>query len=672
MAIAVNNFPRTPVNYASEFIRLNGLMLKETALTDSGILNFTSLSSQREYNSSTGEVGLLELFFQEQPLRQSILFAEDINSILEEIDLISSGTDIPTSLSPTTPTVSTTETIVSAPLKATITGETTVVSGGLVSTNFVEVSTQNNATTPTSESYINLGNNPLGSVPSGTKDSYDTDTDIFTARTKVGKDKTHPSIKRSDVSIVGSDTGTVVRYGVVLQPSDYKNNVIVDDNNLFFAGYDKSLFENRTTSGSIGTYYVSSFELATWVFATGTTLSQAQDELEGTQFNYELATPSTRKLGINSQALSFPDFTQVSINDGVVRNELTNPVLAANFYRFNDPNRADSASEFLVESIQEIKYNGRDILGLGTLGSGGIWWFVSETVVEENHIDLTKIRVNYTTSETNDQASATGTFSNSLAQAQADEAVKLAGVGNNVDELTGRFNNSIGNLGLSDLNGFSVTSGGLTSWTNPTDLVRVEIYQSEFDISDYNYEQLNNISDITKYNVGTGTNQQLIIQATTLYHVVPVAIYTDGGKEYRKIGNSIVFTTANNQLLYDNGTSNVPFTGGDQQVDRIRLQFQGSTSTTDLYDLSPYTTVRAEVSQAIGFSGNYTVGLEITNESGTSIIASENVGFSDSDTVHKDVEVDVASINSGKIRVRFVGRGSESELIDVYEVEVMA
>ena len=45
--------------YASERIKYDSLILKETPLTTTGVLSFTSISSSLPYSSSTGEVGLL-------------------------------------------------------------------------------------------------------------------------------------------------------------------------------------------------------------------------------------------------------------------------------------------------------------------------------------------------------------------------------------------------------------------------------------------------------------------------------------------------------------------------------------------------------------------------------------------------------------------------------------
>lgn len=93
MALAVKtDLPRSPINYSDEQKKFNEIRLKNSALTSSGSLSYTSLSSGINYSSATGEVGLLSLL--ESAIGDSLITGGDWNSIQTEIDVVATDLDI--------------------------------------------------------------------------------------------------------------------------------------------------------------------------------------------------------------------------------------------------------------------------------------------------------------------------------------------------------------------------------------------------------------------------------------------------------------------------------------------------------------------------------------------------------------------------------------------------
>lgn len=91
MALRVlKNLERTPINYSSEYKKYQDIILKETPLTTTGNITWTSTSSGYEYNSSSGENGLLTIL--QGVVDDYILFAADYNDMANEIGDLSTLT----------------------------------------------------------------------------------------------------------------------------------------------------------------------------------------------------------------------------------------------------------------------------------------------------------------------------------------------------------------------------------------------------------------------------------------------------------------------------------------------------------------------------------------------------------------------------------------------------
>lgn len=79
--------------YASERIKYESLMSKETPITTTGNLSFTSISSGQTYNSITGETGLLTVL--KTALNNYIIGASDWNDTVDKIAILNGNiTDI--------------------------------------------------------------------------------------------------------------------------------------------------------------------------------------------------------------------------------------------------------------------------------------------------------------------------------------------------------------------------------------------------------------------------------------------------------------------------------------------------------------------------------------------------------------------------------------------------
>lgn len=86
--------------YASEKLKFDTLAYKETPLTTTGSLSFTSISSGLAYNSTTGENGLILLL--QTLFASSNITASDFNAKAEGVDLTTTNTNVTSHLTDST------------------------------------------------------------------------------------------------------------------------------------------------------------------------------------------------------------------------------------------------------------------------------------------------------------------------------------------------------------------------------------------------------------------------------------------------------------------------------------------------------------------------------------------------------------------------------------------
>lgn len=83
--VTLQDLPRSPINYSSEDLKYNELILKQSALTTTGNSTWTSPSSGITYSATSGgETQLLGLI--QSALGNYLLTAVKWNSIQTEID----------------------------------------------------------------------------------------------------------------------------------------------------------------------------------------------------------------------------------------------------------------------------------------------------------------------------------------------------------------------------------------------------------------------------------------------------------------------------------------------------------------------------------------------------------------------------------------------------------
>ncbi len=455
----------------------------------------------------------------------------------------------------------------------------------------------------------------LGSVPNGTADEIDTKNGVKIAGTNVLKDGHDYKLKSSDIILLEVSSST--NYDIVQIDRNglhgiFAQNAGITANKHIIQGFSRNLLYTGASLADdinyVGTY-IDSLSLSTRIYlfvekGRFTDIEEAKKSLQngglvGTSLTYELASPETSKLDTVGQVNAYADYTQFTSEVGVIPNELATLHLDGTVYVTNDSRFNDTYFEFRAKDIEKVIYNGENIISLGNklsdFGNGNYRWTILQSVVEDNNIDINKIYVYYTTSETSPGFEVEINASNSLAQSHDDLTQTVADTSAKIDVNTKTLNEAIGVLGAKIVTGFSVTPYGLCTWNNPetSDFVRTEIYQSEFDINHYTYEQLNNINGIQKYNPGTNESITTSIDVNTKYYYVAVSIYGVGGIEYKSITNAFEITSPNDFLFYENGTENVAWTITDRQSTYFPISVTPyKQAVTETVDVSAYSVIR--------------------------------------------------------------------------------
>ena len=535
------------------------------------------------------------------------------------------------------------------------------------------------------QSRLSLGNNPLGSSPRGTLDKYDIEADVFLENTNIGRDGSVEHLSGTLTNYINGQGFNNDLSGARL--AGVANGALTETLDSGF-GYDNlNIYRVIRTTNTLLTEHGIYISPSGFIVIYVPTSLLATDDLAGIQayfdenqidIVYELETQSRRKLGINSQALSFADYTQVSVETGKVPKELAKALLSTGYVYINFLNLAagDTRLKLECDVIENVYFEGKNITGLGTILESPGWdvygnqgWRIEESVVEENNIDINKIRVDYKTLETNNQASVTGEFNNSLAEAQADEAKKLADVGNNVDEVTARFNDSVGNLGGAGVDDFAITPAGLCSWSNPTssDFEDVTIYQAKFDISTIDRILLENDDAVTKY-VTSGTSQGTLIDPLTDYTYVITPRYAVGGKSYYGRRSIQTLSTPDIATYYDapdnpggmvvTGTAVINPEGIVIRQDPTPSIF-GTTNTPSAEDLSAYSRIQCDFTkEGSGTTSGFSVICRVVSSIGGTVLASQSItaNLSPGDYV---LNVDVTAVSTGYIEFVYEGSGDQ-------------
>jgi len=547
---------------------------------------------------------------------------------------------------------------------------------GMQSSQGVKVESKNDATTPTEQSYHVLPHK-LASLQNLVSDEYDSRTGIITANTVVGLDGDFYALKESDITAI-TDLDNVQRIEISKKTNDIVYNQAIISNSYILAGYKthtdgtfdsvdsyNTLFSNQST-----TKYRLAVPLGTYA-----SLGEVQADLVGTKLIYQIATPVTINTGLVGTISSYTDYTQFSVESGVIEGELVILSESATTYYLNIVGHStipDSPLNSKVRKINSIVFDGVDIKDLGTitnddLAYGDERWYIQKSVIETNNIDINNIRVDYITLETCPAGDIVIECSNSLAEAHNDTVQEHTKISKQVDVNTKSIQNSIGYLGAKAIEELSVTTAGYTNWSNPVGITRTEIYQSRFDMTGLNYQQLKN--SCTLYNAGTNEYQQLTVDSDTTYFAIPVTIYTVGGKEYKAIGKVVSFTTPNEQFLYNNGTQVVDwFVSGSASFEStyMRITNTGGIVYSEIVNFTPYNNMDVQIE--ITGTGTAGVTYKVTSTpNGGSTLLSDTESLSAGTS--KTKTIDISALTSGSFNFEMTSR-SDNPIIEIFVVRL--